>query len=607
MRRISRLVSNLFLLAALVIVVGWPALATALEVIDPLPRLQGMLERHGWRDWAETVAHWRSTDSPGGEVTALDVAQSEAVVSQTRGFSRVTHLALETLRLVLLAEAIALPVGVVLAVFLFRTDAWGRRVLLALLALAAFVPLPLHATAWLGALGNAGRAQALGARPILVGLPGAAVVHALAALPWVVLVAGVGLCAVEPELEESAMLEMSPLGVIVRVSLRRAIGAIAGAALAAAVLTGGDMTVTDLLQIRTYAEESYVQYVLGQGAGAAAGVTLIPLAILGCLIVLVGRALGRLDPARLVSSFTSPRLWRLGPWRVPCGLVLLLVVGNGVALPLYSLIWRAGRVGGRATLGQPPGWSLAGFSGTLGFAAAEISEPLAATLVWTAIAATIATALAWALAWCARTSRFWRVTALAVLVLMLATPGPVAGMAIVLAYRDLPAPAPLALVLALASPDPLARLVLAEAYRGLPSLYDSPAMTVLAETARSLPYAILLLWPYLRAFPSEYLEAAALDGSGSWGRIWLVALPLSRRAVLAAWATSFAIALGELPATNIVAPPGVQPMSVLLWGLLHTGVESHLAGVALVMLGVVAAAGLVAALAIGSVRAIARP
>ena len=61
------------------------------------------------------------------------------------------------------------------------------------------------------ALGNAGRMQALGVRPILVGRFGAAVVHAMAALPWVVLLAGVGLCAVEPELEESALLEFGPL------------------------------------------------------------------------------------------------------------------------------------------------------------------------------------------------------------------------------------------------------------------------------------------------------------------------------------------------------------------------------------------------------------
>ncbi len=140
----------------------------------------------------------------------------------------------------------------------FAPTPGAAGLLLAVIGLSAFVPLPLHATAWLGALGNAGRAQAFGVRPILVGLVGAAVVHALAALPWVVLIVGVGLCAVEPELEESALLDYGPVGVLLRVTLRRALGAIAAAALAVAVLTAGDMTVTDLLQIRTYAEEAYL-------------------------------------------------------------------------------------------------------------------------------------------------------------------------------------------------------------------------------------------------------------------------------------------------------------------------------------------------------------
>ncbi len=83
-------------------------------------------------------------------------------------------------------------------------------------------------------------------------------------------------------------------------------------------------------------------------------------------------------------------------------------------------------------------------------------------------------------------------------------------------------------------------------------------------------------------------------GSAPGARSSGVVLPLSRRPLLAAWAIAFAIGLGELPATNLAAPPGTQPMSVLIWGLLHTGVESHLSGVALIMLMVVAAAGLFA-------------
>ena len=334
-------------------------------------------------------------------------------------------------------------------------------------------------------MGNVGRARfSVSIRPILIGLPGAAVVHALAALPWVILIVAIGLSAVEPELEESALLDYGPVSVLLRVTLRRAVGAIAAAALAVAVLTAGDMTVTDLLQIRTYAEEVYLQYSLGRGPGEAALVAVPPLVVLGTLILIAARSLGRFDPARMVSSFQRARLWRLGRWRIPCGLVLLGLIGNITALPLYSLVWRAGRVGGRATLGRPPSWSVSGLGGSLHYAGAEIWEPLKASLATTAIAATLTALVACGMAWFSRRSLAWRVVSMVTLALALATPGPVAGMALVLAYRAVPA------------------------------VYDSPGMVVMAEMLRTLPYSLLILWPFLRSFPQEYLDAAAVDGLG---------------------------------------------------------------------------------------------
>jgi iron(III) transport system permease protein len=560
------------LFLALTLVVGWPALATVLEATRAVALLEQVLHRAGWIEGAEALARWQGLEPPGDSGSVIDPAASAAVLTETRGLARPIRLAFESIGLVLGTEALALPAGILLAVLLFRTDVWGRRPLLGLVALAAFVPIPLHATAWLGALGNAGRMQAMGIPPVLVGRFGAMVVHAMAALPWIVLVAGVGLCAVEPELEEAALLETGPGRVLARVTLRRAIGAIAAAALAVAVLTAGDMTVSDLLQIRTYAEEAYLQYVLWRNPADASIVALPPLIGLGLLILFVGRALAQLDPARLVTSFAGARLWRLGAWRLPCGLLLVLLVGSVIGFPVCSLIWRAGRVGGRAALGQPPAWSFRGLFGTLHFAAAEIEDPLRASLIWTAVAATATAVLAFGLSWAGRRSRTWRTALLTTMVITLATPGSVAGMALILAYRS------------------------------VPEIADSAAMIVMAEMVRALPYALLVLWPFLRSFPQDYLDAAALDGYGPAGQMIHVALPLSLRALLAAWSVAFALGLGELPATNLVSPPGVQPMSYFIWHLLHTGVESHLAGVALIMLLVLAAAGLLAAASLRWVR-----
>ena len=299
--------------------VGWPALATVLEAVRAFSESENALPGSG---------------------ESLDSSAWSEILRDSGGIARPAGLAIESTKLVLETEAIALPLGLAISLLLFRTNAFAGRLLLGLITLAAFIPLPLHATAWLGALGNAGRLQALGWQPILVGRHGAAFVHAMAALPWVVLIAGMGFCAVEPELEESALLDFGPFRVLRVVTLRRALAAIAAAALAVAVLTAGDMTVTDLLVIRTYAEESYLQYTLGRGPGAAALVALPPMCLLGVLILLLSFALARLDPSRVASSFARARVISLGAWRIPLGLLMVVVVGNALALPLYGLIWR---------------------------------------------------------------------------------------------------------------------------------------------------------------------------------------------------------------------------------------------------------------------------
>ncbi|HEX8201068.1 MAG TPA: iron ABC transporter permease, partial [Isosphaeraceae bacterium] len=384
--------TDVALAAALLLVLGWPAAATV---------------REAWRG---------SGSAPGGGL----IDPFPGAGGGAAALIRPLGLAAETAGLVFLTELLALPAGVALALALFRTDLGGRRGLIGLLALAALVPMPLHAIAWIGGFGNLGRSQALGSGPVLVGLPGAAVVHALAALPWVVLLAGVGLRAVEPELEEAALLDLPAWRVVIRVTLRRSVGGIAGAALAVAVLTAGDMTVTDLLVVRTYAEEAYVQYQLGNGPGAAAAVALPPLAVLGGLVFLAAWGLLRTDPARLPSADAGVRLWGLGRWRVPLGLVAWATVGNAVAVPIYAMTWRAGRVA--AAPGRPPRWSprkLAetlggtgeprpgatpprGAAGTSGGVGAEVAGPLGETTLWAALGASAAVALAWPLAWKAR-------------------------------------------------------------------------------------------------------------------------------------------------------------------------------------------------------------
>jgi len=528
---------DLLLAAALGAIVLWPAAATVVEAL-----------RGG-------------DNAPGGGL--IDPAATPGL----EGVGRPLGLAATTLALVAATAAMALPVGVALAFLLARTDLPGRRAAGGLLAILAFVPLPMVAAAWIGGFGNLGRSQAIGSSPVLVGLGGAAVVHALAALPWVVLLVAAGLRAVEPELEEAGRIDRPPWRVVMGVTLRRSLGAIAGAALAVAVLTAGDMTVTDLLVVRTYAEEAYVQYQLGRGAAAAA-VAVPPLIVLGTAIGLGATALLKAEPSRRPSTATRPRAWRLGGWRWPLATLVAAGLGVLVGLPLFALGWRAGRVGGVAAEGIGPHWSWQGLATGLARAGDDLAVSLPTTVALAAAAATISAILGWLLAWWARKPGARRWIAAGVVALLWATPGPVAGMSLVLAYRD------------------------------VSIVYDTEAIVVLAYVMRTLPYAAAVLWPALRAIPAEYLEAAELEGYGAWGVFRRVSWPQARGAAAAAWLSAFALALGELPASNLVAPPGVDILSVYVWGLLHTGVESRTAAVGLILALTTAAAGAAAAIAL---------
>src|SRR5208283_1740536 len=305
MSRMSRRLAALALLGSLGVLVGWPLAATVLEACRAPQRLDRAFTALGLEDWAQQIRRVWNIEPEPASGSVLDPAATSRLLRETGGLARPARLAVETLSLVFMTAALVLPPGILLALLLFRTDIWGRGLLL-------------------GVLGIAGRMQAIGLRPVLVGRTGAAIIHALACLPWVVFLVGVGLRTIEPELEESAELDMPAGRVWSKVTLRRGVGAIAAAAVAVAVLTAGDMTVTDLLQVRTYAEEAYVQFTLGRGPADAALVSVPPLIILGGSIVLVARSLIRADPARLASAFAPARRWKLGRWRVAAGAALLL-------------------------------------------------------------------------------------------------------------------------------------------------------------------------------------------------------------------------------------------------------------------------------------------
>jgi iron(III) transport system permease protein len=465
---------------------------------------------------------------------------------------------------VVLASA---PLGSLLALLLVRTDMPLRRVSLALVGALLFIPLYVQAAAWQAGFGLTGwfRSVAPGA-PWLEGWHGAVWVHTAAAIPWVTLIVAVGLRLVEPELEEEALLEGPAWRVFRRVTLRAGLGSLATAALWVALGVAAEMTVTDLFRVRTYAEELYTDFAVEPGAvsitalGSAAVTALLALAALGLAARLA-------TPAR-PDSLGRPFVFRLRRARWPAALAVWAIIFPLAAVPLGSLAYKAGVVVSKTEEGAfVRAWSVVKCLTIVAESPWEYAREFRWSLELGVLAATTALVVGLALAWLARRGGMRAAPAVLATALTLAIPGPLIG---------------IGLAWLLDRPDSPALNVLYDDDRFRPWL---------ALTVRALPLVTLVLWHALRSLAPGPLDAAATEGAGRWRRLWRIALPQRVAAVAVAWVVGLAVALGDLAASILTLPPGVETLAVRIFGLLHSGVEDEVAGISLALLLILAAAG----------------
>ncbi len=475
---------------------------------------------------------------------------------------RLAVLARNTLALIAGVLALALPAGVLLAVFLERTDVPGRLLAWGLLLAPLALPLPLWLSGWLLFGGSAAPLEvAERLIPWLPGLGPAVLFHALAGLPWVALIVAWGLRA-GGEQEEAALTVRGPWWVLWNVTLPRATPAVLAAALWLAVLAAGEITITDLFQLRTVAEEVYTQHVAPEPGGhegraaLAAFAWVLPAAALACLL------LGRSGPEPL--SYRPPPAFRLGAWRWPVAGVLLILAGGPSLAPLMGLAWRAGGSASVAAAWRDDG----------GLLACSALEAILAGLV--------AALLALVCAWLSRDRAWLRVVVVWVAAVAWVTPGPVLGLALKGIFR--------AALEALAWPGWLRYLV-----------WDGPSYFPVgwAAAVRAFPFALALLLPAVRRIPAEVVEAARLDGAGPWRELTRIVWPLVMPAWLAAWGAAALLSLGELSAGKLVSTPGAETFAEMVFSQLHYGVTPDLAGRCILLAAVALAGGA----ALGVVRA----
>lgn len=125
-------------------------------------------------------------------------------------------------------------------------------------------------------------------------------------------------------------------------------------------------------------------------------------------------------------------------------------------------------------------------------------------------------------------------------------------------------------------------------------IYGTLAMPVLASTARFVPFAVLLASAQMSSIREELFESARIY-QGRWvERIVRIDLPLYAPGLAAAAALVFILAIGELGATLIVAPPGRGTLTMRIYNYLHYGASDMVAGLCLAVTLVTVTFGLAA-------------
>jgi iron(III) transport system permease protein len=485
------------------------------------------------------------------------IAADSAVLTSLAGeLPRLRWLLVMTAVLAAGSLLLAVPLGTAVAVAAFRLRIPCRQPTWLLLTAAAATPLALYAGAWQAWVGPYGLVDpGRLTNRFDVRLLQAVAIHGLAAVPWVAGIVGMGLLLSDRNLEDPGRLEVSNGRVLSHITLPLTRPALVFATLFALASPLTDMTVTDLYRIRTFAEEVYTEVEERSNPHVSAVGNLALAAVLAAaLAVLSRRRTPGLVPARMV--FLPVDRSTVG-WLIVGTTALIATV-----VPFFGLGWQLGLTADPVT--RKLWWSADVATVILGRTAAIAGDVVVESLLLATAASLVASTagflIAWRVRWSGRTLGRIVVTLLVWLVVL---PGPI------LAFG---------LIELLQRPE-----IVAWGHY----LYDSRALVVYVQSVRVLPFVAAVWMAAMDRLDGSLFDSAALEGAGPWPLINGIALPMLRPVAGLAFAVGAALALTELPASKIVAPPGVDLFMLSVFSLLHNGTINEQAALCLVLLGTI--------------------
>lgn len=548
-------------------------------------------------DVADGYVRFFYQDDPGGERIAVrkpidkvkEIRSSHSLHHYEFVFSdrRAVLLVRNSLIVAGLGMLAALLIGVPIAWLLFRTDLPGRRLLLAFCLGPAILPPFL---VWMGGARRLMNAlhDAFGFTGATLQVASTTVVFGFVLFPFVVLLVGRALAAVPVGPWEAACMLGGRAAAFRRVVLPAVLPALFGSAAIVFVLAWADFTVPDLISfmlppaeqgkvLNVFPTEIFLQWTksFAKARATATGVPFV-LVTVGILVL----ALYFLRKSPVVGGGEGrrgrPRVRLNGLGRAAGWGAVLLVLALGIVLPLVDMAgWACGRgetvkTSGEAkeVVGQTRMGELFDFAGA--FARTPgLEDDLFRWLKSGLGAALLAMAAAIVLArWATTGGRLARITVLVIAVLPLAVPGLVYSVATTSFWSQI----------------------------DVPWIARSPLRSILALTARFLPFAIVGAWIVLRELRRGHEEAAALLGAGPTTRALRVWGPVAGWGLVGAGLAVLVLALRELD-TIVEIDSRVYPMRI--YTKIHFSRLADEANLAFLYVGILLVPAVLAAVGVG--------
>lgn len=442
-----------------------------------------------------------------GTAAQIGWAQSAALVFRPR----VGELLTNTVLLVAIAVPLCAVIGVGGAWLVERTSLAGAGAWGAVLAMPLAIPAFVNSYAWVSAI------------PSLAGLGSGVLLATLSYFPLVYLPVRAALARLDPALEQAAAsLGRGPVRVFFGTVLPQLRLALLGGALLVGLHLLSEYGAFALIRFDTFTTAIMDQYRSTFNGSAGSMLSGVLMLLCFALLLLESRARGRARYARIGSGTASPpRRIRLGIAQLPVQLVLL-------ALGLAALGVPAVVIGGWLAHGGAAVWQTP-----------DLVSTLLQTLALALGGGVVTVAAAFPLSW-----------------LAVRRPGAFSRLLERTNYITSSMPG---IVLALS-------LVTVSLFFA-PALYQTTALLLLAYALLFLPRALVPLQAGIAQAPRSLEEAAQALGRRPLRAFLGVTLRLVAPATAAALAMVFLAVAGELTATLLLSPIGVQTLATRFWSL----------------------------------------